>query len=496
MPGTLTDAEPKARGQPFYHDRQFHEQELGRAHAQVFRGGWRDFVPAAFSPRGEAEDKQVSVTIYNKNLALVEHVRTSTSPRAGSGWSFRGFRRRSCRETVSFSAAELELLEQNFDFDLLTPAKLMEKAVGGKVRLVRTNPATGAETSETAEVLSTAGGTVLRIGNRIEILREDNLPTRVIFDKVPENLRARPTLSVLVNSAQACEQDVRADLPVARALLGRRLCRGVRRAQAARLRCRAGSRLSNQVRHRLRECARAAGRRRHQPQRLGRALVWQYRSCSIGATSARRAPRAARRQQLADYYLYPSISPRRSPTTRPSRSASWSLEASRRARVTRSPSRTSARAMSPSPAQVRVRFSNSKAAGLGEPLPAGVVRVYVRDSRGQPQFIGEDRIGHTSAGSEIALRIGDAFDVTVQPTLVQTNKVNKRTTDYQMSYLVRNALPQPVVVTLRQDGLWRFNEIREESLKGRRTDADSFAWDVSVPANGETTLMFTIRQSW
>ena len=145
---------------------------------------------------------------------------------------------------------------------------------------------------------------------------------------------------------------------------------------------------------------------------------------------------------------------------------------------------------------MRVRFSNSKAAGLGEPLPSGVVRVYARDSRGQPQFIGEDGVGHTSAGSEIALRIGDAFDVTVTPTLLQTNKVNKRATDYQMSYLVRNALPQAIVVTLRQDNLWRFNEIREESLKGRRTDSDSFAWEVSVPANGENTLVYTVRQSW
>ena len=74
--------------------------------------------------------------------------------------------------------------------------------------------------------------------------------------------------------------------------------------------------------------------------------------------------------------------------------------------------------------------------------------------------------------------------------------MNKRATDYQMSYLLRNALPQAIVVTLRQDNLWRFNEIREESLKGRRTDADSFAWDVPVPANGETALVYTIRQSW
>ncbi len=110
---------------------------------------------------------------------------------------------------MSFVAPNVTLIEQNFDYDLLTPAKLMEKAVGSTVRLVRVNPATGAETSETAEVLSTVGGTVLRIGSRIEVLREDNLPTRVIFDKVPENLRAQPTLSVLVNAAKPVNETAR-----------------------------------------------------------------------------------------------------------------------------------------------------------------------------------------------------------------------------------------------------------------------------------------------
>ena len=94
---------------------------------------------------------------------------------------------------------------------------------------MRTNPATGAETSENAEVLSTVGGTVLRIGNRIEVLREDNLPARVIFDKVPDNLRARPTLSVLVNAAKPVQRGRAAHLSHTRPVLGRRLCGGVRR---------------------------------------------------------------------------------------------------------------------------------------------------------------------------------------------------------------------------------------------------------------------------
>src|SRR4029077_8488881 len=95
------------------------------------------------------------------------------------------------------------IIEQNFDFDLLTPAKLMEKAVGREVTIVRVNPATGVESRETAEVLATNAGVVLKIGQRIEVLRDDGLPVRVIFDKVPENLRARPTLSVTISSSSA-----------------------------------------------------------------------------------------------------------------------------------------------------------------------------------------------------------------------------------------------------------------------------------------------------
>ena len=146
-------------------------------------------------------DKEVSLTIYDKGIALIEHVRPISTPAGRQRIEFAGVSAQIVPETVSFLAPGVDLIEQNFDYDLLTPSKLMEKAVGSKVRLVRVNPATGAETSETADVLSAVGGVVLRIGNRIEVLREDNLPTRVIFDKVPENLRAEPTLSVLVNAA-------------------------------------------------------------------------------------------------------------------------------------------------------------------------------------------------------------------------------------------------------------------------------------------------------
>ena len=95
-------------------------------------------------------------------------------------------------ETLSFAARGTAIVEQNFDLDLLIPAKLMEKVIGQTVTLLRGNPATGAETRERAKVLPTAGGVVVQIGNRIEVLRDGGLPVRVIFDRVPPNLRARP----------------------------------------------------------------------------------------------------------------------------------------------------------------------------------------------------------------------------------------------------------------------------------------------------------------
>src|SRR4029079_15039132 len=154
-------------------------------------------------------DKRLALTIYNRDLALVEHVRPLNLPAGRQRIEFKNVSAAIIPQTVSFGASGLELLEQNFDYDLLTPEKLMEKAVGQKIRIVRTNPGTGAETSETAEVLSTVGGVVLKIGDRIEVLRDDGIPARVIFDKVPPNLRASPTLSVLAEAAKPVTGDVR-----------------------------------------------------------------------------------------------------------------------------------------------------------------------------------------------------------------------------------------------------------------------------------------------
>jgi hypothetical protein len=166
--------------------------------AAIFAAG----AAAAAAGGGEAPPNQhLAVTVYNNNLALVQDIRHMDVPAGRTRLEFKDVSASIRPETVSLSGRGLTVVEQNFDYDLLTPAKMMEKAVGRQIQIIRTNPATGAQMPETATVLSVNDGVVLKVGNRIEVLRDDGIPTRVVFSSIPENLRAEPTLSVTVDAA-------------------------------------------------------------------------------------------------------------------------------------------------------------------------------------------------------------------------------------------------------------------------------------------------------
>ena len=147
-----------------------------------------------------ADQQQVAVTIYNQNLALVKDLRLIKLERGFNKLALREVSAKIRPETALLRSINgvggLRVIEQNFDFDLLTPHKLLEKYVGRSVRLIKTHPQTGVERIEQAVVLSTNNGVVLRVGNRIEV----GIPGRLVFDSVPENLRDRPTLVMQLHS--------------------------------------------------------------------------------------------------------------------------------------------------------------------------------------------------------------------------------------------------------------------------------------------------------
>jgi hypothetical protein len=142
----------------------------------------------------------------------------------------------------------------------------------------------------------------------------------------------------------------------------------------------------------------------------------------------------------------------------------------------------------PLSAQAVYRFSTSSHAGLGDQLPAGILRFYMRDKRGDPQFIGESRIDHTPMGSVLSLSTGDAFDVKVQPTVEKRTRLGFAHWQTDMRYVLTNAMPRPVTVSVLQDGLWGDTSIKAESQKSTRRNAEEAEWIVTVPANGTVTV--------
>ena len=150
----------------------------------------------------------------------------------------------------------------------------------------------------------------------------------------------------------------------------------------------------------------------------------------------------------------------------------------------------------PQSAQTVYKFSTSAHAGLGDQLPAGILRFYMRDKHGDPQFIGESRIDHTPMGSVLSLATGDAFDVKVQPTVERRTRIADFVWQSDMKYVFSNALPKPVTVSLLQSGLWGDTVIKTESQKSTRRNADEVEWLVTVPANGNVTLTATIESRY
>lgn len=428
---------------------------------------------------------KVSVTIYNSNLALVQDQRTIDVAAGRQRLEFKDVSAAIRPETVSLSSPNLAVVEQNFDYDLLTPDKLMEKAVGRQIKIIRTNPGDGKETTETATVLAANEGVVLKIGDRIEVLRDDGVPTRVIFDKVPETLRARPTLSVTVNADRA------GPTPVTLNYLTSGLSWS---ADYVALFDEKKGALDMQGWITLQNNSGTAFENAQTQLVAGNVNQFNGGGYNGGATSA--GTEGSDRERIADYYIYP-LPERTTIASNQSKQVGFlSAQGVAAKKVYEVREYGFSSDANPQKAITAIQFSNSKLKGLGDQLPAGTMRVYMRDQAGDPKFIGENNIGHTSAGSELSIKTGEAFDVSSQATLVSQEKISKTRSRYVMKYLVRNARPEAVTVELRQAGLWRDGKVTDESLPSRRIDARTLAWSVPVPANGETILTFTVDNGW
>ena len=434
----------------------------------------------------------VALTIYGDNRALVVDNRTLNLTSGEQVVEMPGVSSQIISPSVTLKADGIEIIEQNFDFDLLSPSKLMEKAVGQYVEIIRTNPATGAETSQRVKVLSVNNGVVIQTGNSIEVLRDDNIPTRVVFPKVPDNLRAKPTLSVAIDSSRAGRRDAQLTY-LTNGINWRGDYVAVFDEANETMSLQGWATINNQTNTSFEdaELSVVAGQvgNSNNRNRFNNNRNNSQRSGGFEAGSAER---------IGDNYIYP-LPGRTTLATKQSKQISFvDADAIKARKVYEYYPSGFQTIQDPQSVDSRIAFSNSKAGGLGEALPQGTVRVYSADKRGKAQFVGENQLTHMAAGSDISMKIGEAFDITAQPTKVKETKVSRYVMDTEMKYELRNAKSEPVTVYIHHNFPGWFTKwtILEENIKSQDRDAYSKVWAVKVPANGEKDLTFKIRRDW
>jgi len=448
------------------------------------------------------DQEEVAVTIYNDDLALVRDRRQVTLPNGESSLALREVSARMRPETALMRSLShpqgLSIYEQNFDFDLLTPGKLLEKYVGREVQVVRTHPQTGVDQSETAKVLAANEGIVLKVGDRIET----GLPGRLVFPDVPANLRDRPTLVVELASDSAAKQQL--ELSYLTGGLGWQAdyVAGLS-ADEKTLDLSGWVTLTNQsgTTYRNARLQLVAGdvNRVRDELRLQRGMVMED-------AMAKAAAPAMAEESLFEYHLYTLQRPttlKENQTKQVALLDAGGVPLRKEYRLNGGSHYYQGRfgdLGEKLKVAVFVEFDNKKTAQLGMPLPKGVVRVYKQDRSGQPQFIGEDRIDHTPENETVRLRLGDAFDVTANRKQTDFRKLGG---DSRYNYrfetafeiLLKNAKDEAVTVTVVEPvpGDWK---VLSESHKHRKGSANAAVWEVPVPAKGEATLTYRVEVNY
>ncbi|MBX3617146.1 MAG: DUF4139 domain-containing protein [Nitrosomonas sp.] len=443
------------------------------------------------------DQKSVAVTIYNNDLALVKDLRHIDIINGEFNLAWRDVSALIRPETALLRSISdptgLTVLEQNFNFDLLTPQSLLNKYVGKTVSVARINPATGVESKESATVLAVNDGVVLKIADRIET----GVPGRIIFENVPDNLRDRPTLvmkgviggqtiqklelSYLTGGlswkadyvAELNDSDERMDLSGWVTLVNTSGTSYVN----ARLQLVAGdiNRVQNEVIRPLAMHAKgamdAAAPSMAQESLMEYHLYSLDRLTTINENQSKQvallnASSIPIRKELIlmgnDYYYF-----------------SGHGDLGRKNKVS-----------------VMVQFDNKQADRLGIPLPKGTIRVYKRDQAGNAQFVGEDNIDHTPKNETVRIKLGQAFDVTANKKQIDFKSLNKgdNVNQFESAYeiVIKNAKKEAVTVTVQEPipGDWK---MLEENHPHKKPVSNTAEWKVAVPAEGSSALTYRVR---
>jgi len=452
-----------------------------------------------------ADQQALAVTIYNGDLALVRDQRQVALAKGDLDLAFQEVSAQIRPETALLrdltEPKGFWVNEQNFDFDLLSPQKLLEKYVGRQVTVISTRPNPDGpgsrETSETAEVLATNGGVVLKFPDRIETAA----PGRIVFPGVPGNLRARPTL--VVNLHSPAERAQKLELTYLTGGLSWQADYVANlNPEGTSMDLGGWVTLTNQSGTPYPDATLqlVAGDVHRVQQGFARDALPMAANLAVA-----KAP-AMREEGLFEYHLYTLDRPttlKENQTKQVALLSAEGVQVHKEYRLQGDTYYYRSRFDSLGDklkVDVLVRFDNRSGAGLGLPLPKGVVRVYQKDSAGRPQFVGEDAIDHTPVSETVRLKLGQAFDVTARRRQTDFKVLGpqgqyKNVTESAFQVDLDNARKEPVTVAVLEPlpGDW---EIIQSSLPFTRESVGLVQFLVPVPGGGSAQLSYRARARW
>ncbi len=433
---------------------------------------------------GAGARRGVDVTVYNQDMALVRETRTVELPEGDVRLEFRDVPARINPVTLLVtggSDGRFELLEQNYEFDLLSRERILEKYVGRDVAWIQEDG-----TRVQGTLLGMSGGPVFRVGNEIVF----DVPGRLALPELPANLRDRPTLAWLAHSARKGTLDIEASYVTQgmswQADYVLQLDEAGKRADLqswVSVDNRSGGSFEDA---RLLLVAGDVNQVRPQPEVM----------MAMDMAKVSRAGSSFVEEELYDYHLYTL----QNPTTLLDNQIKQiglfeasGLSVQRQYRVTGQTYffRGMGRLDDAPAVEVFYSWANTEKNGLGKPLPAGVMRVYGRSSGGGRQLLGEDRIKHTPVDETVELRIGNAFDVVVERVRTDSRKLAEDLYRHSFAITIRNHKSEAVTVDVIEPvgGFW---EVQTSSLPAKKVDASTLSFAVPVPAKGETVLTYSV----
>jgi hypothetical protein len=444
--------------------------------------------------RSTAADREsVTITVYNQNFGLVREVRVVDLARGRVALEFGDVASAIQTETVHISplGGRLRILEQNYQYDLLNPQKLLEKYVGRTVRVYRFNPETEREEAIEAEVLAVNGGPILRIGDEITF----NYPGRFAFPEVPDNLISEPTLVWLADSGsdrQRVEVSYLTQSLNWKADYVMVIDKDDRIGDLTgwvTLTNNSGATYDNA------QLKLVAG----DVQRVGGRQNMMKRAMAVAESAADAAGFVE--EGFFEYHLYTLGRP--TTVKNNEQKQVTLLEASdfgiKKHLIFYGASYyyrgSYGYVESNTKIGVYLDFDNSEKNQLGMPLPGGVVRVYKADKSGAQQFIGEDRIDHTPRDERIRIKTGEAFDVVGDRRQMNYEVLSSCVSESTWEVELRNHKDEDVEVEVVEPvgGDW---DLIRSSHRATKLDAHTFKFDVDVPARDSTKIEYTVRVRW